>query len=157
MSSWSFFESVMLSLHLPILEWFGNKNGSNRKVWEFQLLYMILFSCCLKLKGGLFVFFSSSHMVHAFFSIPFFLFANETTILLGLSFVLNCSTCDAGFPLTAVTVIWEAMFITSDRKIIWKCAFWWYPSSLRSHFWLKVRHWCYSLNWKMTCFPLILK
>lgn len=57
MSSWSFFESVMLSLHLPILEWFVNKNGSNRKVWEFQLLYMILFSCCLKLKGGFFFFF----------------------------------------------------------------------------------------------------
>lgn len=47
---------------------------------------------------------------------PFSCFTNETTILLGLSFVLSCSICDAGFPLTAVTIIWEVIFITSNRK-----------------------------------------
>lgn len=154
MSSWSFFESVMLSLHLPNLEGFGNKNGSNKKVWEFQLFYMILFSCCLKLKGGVF---PSSHVVHAVFSIRVFLFLKRNYHSFRSAFYFKLPCVWRGLPPTAVTIIREATFITSNRKIIWKCAFWWDPSSLRSHFWFKVRHWCYSLNWKMTCFPLILK
>lgn len=150
----------MLRLHLPNLEWFGNKNASNRKVWEFQLRYMTLFSCCRKLKGGLCFFFPPLIRLMLAFLSPFSCFTNETTILFGWVLFLRCHICDAGFPSTAVTIIWETIFITSNRKIIWKCAFWWDPPSLRSHFWLKGRHWCYSLNWKKkrkACFPLILK
>lgn len=149
MSSWSRLESVILSLHLPNFEWFGPK-GSNNKGWEFQLLYLALVSCCVKLRGGVF----PSHVAHAFLFfifIPLFLFHKWNYHFVRLSFVSKC------LDLTAVTIIWETIFITSNRKIIWKCAFWWDPSSLRSHFWLKGRHWCYSLKWKMACFPLILK